>query len=161
MALIVSDANVFIDLEAGGLTKRLFRLPETIAVPDVLFKEELLERHANLLELGLRVLVVNEAGVARASTLATRYRRPSRNDLLALVLAEQRSCPLLTGDRYLREAAMSEGIEVHGTLWVSERLFDARLVSVERLEKAFERMREDGRRLPWADVQSLLRRLGS
>jgi ribosome-binding protein aMBF1 (putative translation factor) len=39
MALVVSDANVFIDLEEGGILAPLFRLPEAIAVPDVLFED--------------------------------------------------------------------------------------------------------------------------
>jgi len=159
MALVVSDANVFIDLAVGGLVKQLFRLPEDIAVPDVLFSEELAEHHAYLREMGLVVLVVRPDGVRRATVLASKYRRPNRNDLLALALAEQERCALLTGDRYLREAASAEGVEVHGTLWVTERLFDARLVSASRLETAYQRMRDEGRRLPWADVDALLRRL--
>jgi len=33
--LIVSDANIFIDMDCAGLTARMFRLPEEFAVPDV------------------------------------------------------------------------------------------------------------------------------
>lgn len=36
MALIVSDANIFIDMAVGGLTRLMFRIGEEIAVPDVL-----------------------------------------------------------------------------------------------------------------------------
>jgi hypothetical protein len=161
MALVVSDANVFIDLEEGGILKPLFRLPEAIAVPDVLFEMELRERHAHLLELGLRVLVIQPRGVERATGLAARYRKPNRNDLFALVLAEQESCPLLTGDRFLREAALAEGVTVHGTLWVTERMVEARVLSASRLRAAYARMREHGRRLPWGKVEALLERLGA
>jgi predicted nucleic acid-binding protein len=161
MALVVSDANVFIDLEEGGILAALFRLPEAIAVPDVLFEEELRDRHAHLLELGLRVLVVKERGVERAVALAAQYRKPNRNDLFALALAEQESCPLLTGDRFLREAAVAEGVTVHGTLWVTERMVEARALPATRLRAAYARMREGGRRLPWGKVEALLERLGA
>ena len=161
MALVVSDANVFIDLEAGGILAPLFRLPEAIAVPDVLFEEELRDRHAHLRKLGLRVLVVERRGVERAAALALHYRKPSRNDLFALALAEQESCPLLTGDRFLRDAALAEGVTVHGTLWVTERMVEARVVPAARLRAAYARMREFGRRLPWGKVEALLERLGA
>ena len=50
---LISDANIFIDFECAGLTKPLFRLPMMIAVPDILFYEELEEMHSDLLSLGL------------------------------------------------------------------------------------------------------------
>ena len=43
--LLVSDANIFVDFECAGLTTQLFQLPVTIAVPDILFYEELEEMH--------------------------------------------------------------------------------------------------------------------
>ena len=41
MPLLISDANIFIDFEEAGLLEALFRLPETIGVPDLLFEDEL------------------------------------------------------------------------------------------------------------------------
>ena len=49
MLLLVSDANIFIDIEDGHLTPVVFRLPYEIAVPDILFELELRERHSHLL----------------------------------------------------------------------------------------------------------------
>ena len=36
MLLLISDANILIDIEDGNLTSVLFRLPYEIAVPDIL-----------------------------------------------------------------------------------------------------------------------------
>ena len=66
----------------------MFRLPETIAVPDVLFAEELEIRHAHLLAMGLVKLEVRDEFVLEAYRLAGIYRKPSHNDLLALSLAK-------------------------------------------------------------------------
>ena len=76
-----------------------------------------------------------------------------------MAAAEQEACPLLTGDRNLRVAAEGEGIEVHGTLWVAERLVVAGVVSVDELRDAYAKMRASERRLPWAEVDRQLKRL--
>jgi hypothetical protein len=44
--LLISDANVIIDMEVGGLIKQMFRLEYEFAVPDVLYEEELRENHS-------------------------------------------------------------------------------------------------------------------
>ena len=59
MKLLISDANILIDMEEGGLIESMFRLPETFAVPDILYEEELLAHHANLPGLGLQVLEIS------------------------------------------------------------------------------------------------------
>ena len=98
MLLLISDANILIDIEIGGLAAPMFSLEYQFAVPDVLYYEELEERHSYMLEMGLVVKELDEAMVMRVSHLAAHYPRPGRIDLFALVLAANEECPLLTGD---------------------------------------------------------------
>jgi predicted nucleic acid-binding protein len=161
VALLVSDANIFIDLEDGGLVEAIFRLPETVAVPDLLFEDELRHQHAHLIDHGLVLVELSSDSLARVVQLAGKYFRPSRLDLAALAAAEQQKCPLLTGDRNLRSAALAEGVEVHGTLWLADRFVSSGIVSLAQLREAYARMRVAGRRLPWAEVDEQLRRLSS
>lgn len=156
MRLLISDANVLIDFEAGGVTAALFDLGAGLAVPDVLFEEELKASHAALIEHGLRVLALSSESVSHALQLALRHRRPRRNDLLALALAVQERCPLVTGDRALRSAAVAEGVEVHGTLWLMTEVRLRGVRSVGDLREAYGRMRAAGRRLPWDEVRTWL-----
>lgn len=158
MRLLISDANILIDFDVGGLLPKLFQLEATLAVPDVLFEEELKDHHPELPSMGLEILRLREPAILRAVRLAQIYRRAGRNDLLALVLAEQESCPLLTGDKFLRGAAELEGVEVHGSLWVANRMYEEDLVDAARLSSAFDQMRDCGRRLPWAEVRRHIRR---
>lgn len=102
MLLLISDANILIDIEVGGLTASMFSLNYQFALPDVLFYDELEEQHAHLLDMGLEVRELSERMVARVSEFARQYRRPSRMDLFALVLAAEEHCPLLTGGQDLR-----------------------------------------------------------
>jgi hypothetical protein len=77
MLLIISDANVLIDMEVGGLSHGLFELEVDIAVPDILFEEELSLHHGHLLQMGLKTLSVKSAGIAYVQEIAATYRRAS------------------------------------------------------------------------------------
>lgn len=156
---LVSDANIFIDMEVGGVLEFMFSLPETIAVPDVLYAEELEKQHPHLLKMGLRTLEVRAEFVSEAWRMGELYPKPSQNDLLALSLAKQEQCPLLTGDARLREAALCENVDVRGTLWLMERLFAAAVLDIAKIEAAYGKMRQENRRLPWQDVEVQLQRL--
>lgn len=159
MRLLVSDKNILMDWEAAGRLPTLFAWGATLVVPDVLFAQELGSRAALLTALGLQVLELDERGVDRVAMLAQRYRGPSRIDLFALALAERQACALLTGDKALRSAATSENVEVHGSVWLGERMVEAGVLDVEELREAFEVMCRRGRRLPQAEIHSLLTRL--
>ena len=99
--------------------------------------------------------------MAYADRLVTKYRHlgASTNDFVALALASQEKCPLLTGDLRLRTAGQLEGVDIHGTLWLIERMVKARTVTVRQAEGAYTKMREAGRRLPWDEIEKQLRAL--
>lgn len=157
--LLISDANVLIDMKADGLLARMFSLPVQFAVPDTLFEEELKTHHPELPGLGLAPLELRGESVEHAGALAEKHQRTgvSRNDLLALALAVQEQCPLLTGDNRLRMTADAEGIEVHGTLWLMEQLLLSRLIAPARAKRAYQAMRDAGRRLPWGEVEAQIK----
>ena len=157
--LIISDSNIFIDMESGELLQILFRLPETFAVPNILYYEELAEHHANLPSNGLQILELREEFMLEAYQLRGRYTKLSQNDLFAMALAKQEICPLLTGDKNLRKAAKDEKIEVRGTLWLVERMFEEKIIGVSKVEYAYEGMRQEQRRLPWDEVDAQMKRL--
>lgn len=124
MLLLISDANILMDVEAGDLTTAMFSLDYQFAVPDVLYYEELQEQHRDLQDKGLKLKTLSPKGVERVQELSQKYRKPSRNDLFALVLAELNKCPLLTGDAALRQATNAENIEVKGTIWLLEEMLN-------------------------------------
>lgn len=158
MLLLISDANILIDIEIGGLVAPLFSLEYQFAVPDVLFYEELEERHNYMLDMGLVAREFDEAMVKQVIQLAARYPRPGRNDLFALVLAAKEVCPLLTGDRDLKLAAKNENVEVRGTLWLVNEMVRTGKISVHVARGAYQRMQAYGRRLPWELAESELRK---
>jgi hypothetical protein len=156
MLLIVSDASVLIDIECGELTSAMFSLPWQFAVPDVLFDEELAERHGHLLDLGLISKSMSGDLVSEAYVLRQQYAKTSVNDLLALTLAKSENCQLLTGDKALRDVANELNVEVHGTLWLVEQMLREGEITIEVAHVAFDRMKHSGSRLPWSNVEEML-----
>jgi predicted nucleic acid-binding protein len=159
--LLISDANILIDMEEGSITGQMFQLDAVFAVPDLLYEEELREEHSYLPELGLRTLELTGETIAYAEALISRYARTgaSTNDLLALALARQEKTTLLTGDDKLRRVAESERVACHGTLWLVEQLVTVRLLTITDAKTAYARMKAAGRRLPWDEAMQRLNAL--
>jgi predicted nucleic acid-binding protein len=157
MLLLISDANILIDMEAGQLMERLFQLPMQFAMPDILYWEEIEPGTPGLEDQGLRILEVTGEYVRYASELPDKYgSEPSANDYLALALAKQEGCPLLTGDQSLKAAAQAEDVSVMGTVWLLRTMVENQLLSVDEAIAALALMKEGKRRLPWTDAERIL-----
>lgn len=156
MLLLVSDANILMDVEVGDLVAPMFSLGYQFAVPDILYYEELEEQHAHLLDMGLQTRTLSAKRVERVQTLSQTYIKPGRNDLFALALAEVEKCPLLTGDAALRQAAETEQVEVKGTVWLISEMVREQRITVTVARAALHKMRTNGRRLPWDAAEQML-----
>ncbi|RFC35865.1 MAG: hypothetical protein DID92_2727743785 [Candidatus Nitrotoga sp. SPKER] len=156
MLLLISDANILVDVEVGDLVAPMFSLGYQFAVPDILYYEELEEQHAHLLDMGLQTRSLSAKNVERVQSLSQTYVRPGRIDLFALVLAELEKCPLLTGDAALRLAAETEQVEVKGTIWLIGEMVREQRITVAVARAALHKMRINGRRLPWESAEQML-----
>ena len=168
MRLLISDANILIDMEAGALMETLFRLPMQFGIPDLLYYEEIEEGSPGLEQLGLQIMEVSGDFVKYAAQLPSQYNptlpakngaKPSHNDYLALALAKQESCTLLTGDANLRIVASKESVTVMGTIGLLCAMVENQLLTVDDALKALHKMKEGKRRLPWPDAEKLLETL--
>ena len=164
MTLLISDANILIDMVEGGILERMFQLPEAFAVPDVLYHQELSTHHPELQALGLECISLRPEGVQEALELSQGCMArdaPSMNDLFALMLARQEACPLLTGDKRLRQLAAQQyaEVELRGTLWLVDAMVRGALLTVAEAETAYQRMQDGNSRLPWAEVRKQIKQL--
>lgn len=168
MRLLISDANILIDMEAEALLETLFRLPMQFGIPDLLYYEEIEEESPDLDDLGLLIMEVSGDFVKYAEQLPSQYNhtlpakngpKPSHNDYLALALAKQESCTLLTGDANLRVVASKEQITVMGTIGLLCAMIENQLLSVDDAFKALDRMKDGKRRLPWPEAEKVLNAL--
>ena len=82
--------------------------------------------------------------------------KPSHNDYLALALAKQEACTLLTGDTNLRRVADREQVTVMGTIGLLRTMIENQLLTVDGAFKALDRMKTGKRRLPWPEAEKML-----
>ena len=146
---MVTDANIWIDLLHGHLAGRVFELGEPLIAPDFVL-EELEDDQEELVRLGLEVVTLDPDQTERMVDLVATYEKCSTPDLASLLLAIDRGIILLTGDGALRAAAEKLGVEVHGTLWVLDRLVEGELIG--RAEACVGLQRIVGSFLPAAEV---------
>ncbi|WP_373182405.1 PIN domain-containing protein [Halomonas campaniensis] len=157
MLLLISDANILIDMEAGDLVDVFFRLPLQFAMPDIIYMEEIEPGSPGLEAQGLKIMEVTSAYVEYALQLPEQYGELAcHNDYLALALAKQEGCPLLTGDQGLKQVALGEDVSVMGTVWLLRAMVENRLLSVDDALNALGRMKTRKRRLPWAEAERIL-----
>ncbi|MBB87289.1 MAG: DUF3368 domain-containing protein [Xanthomonadales bacterium] len=147
--LLISDSNILIDLDCCGLLPKVFKLPFQIAVPDVLYLEELSEKHAELPALGLKVLQFGPNVTSDIMRMRRQYPASGFLDLTALAVARSLGADLLTGDKQLRKIAEAEQQRVRGTIWVMTALVEHKVLSRRHAVDALEVMKSSGRRLPW------------
>jgi predicted nucleic acid-binding protein len=153
----VVDTNILIDFYRGRLLEALFALPFTFLAPDVILAELEAPDGQQLLAWGLRSASLTGEQVDAVVALATVHRRPSINDLFALILARSRKATLLTGDQAAREVAESEGITVHGTPWLLDELVRVTIITPEEAADGLACMIASGSRLPERECRLRLR----
>ena len=119
--------------------------------PDVVIAELLLPSW-NLLGMGLIEKSLPGSGMLTAEELVKKHPRPGRIDLISLVLAIQENALLLTGDEDLRKAALQEGVDVHGTLWLLDAMVEGGTISDAEGCRSLKLMCNAGRRLPKKEV---------
>jgi len=153
LQILISDSNIFIDMEVAHLTSQMFALPYNFATPDILYYEELEEEHPNLLDTDLKILTLSPETIKYTESIVSKYPKAGKNDLFALALAKQESCPLLTGDGALRKAGKKEEIQIFGTIWIMDELIKHNIITKDEAMEAYDRMKSNKRRLPWELIE--------
>ncbi|MXZ23703.1 MAG: type II toxin-antitoxin system VapC family toxin [Caldilineaceae bacterium SB0665_bin_21] len=143
----VIDASCLIDLRKGGLLRVLGNLPYRLIIPLPIRASELLDfsdrQWQRLDAQGMITHDLTPTEVAQALMLKERYRALSANDCFCLVAALANRGILLTGDALLRKVAVSEGLRVHGVLWVIDELAVAEACSTCLLVDALRTWQSD------------------
>jgi predicted nucleic acid-binding protein len=76
--------------------------------------------------------------------------------LLALTLAKHEGCKLLTWDKALKKVARQLNVEVHGTIWLVQKLLEHEKITIERARIAFQQMINLDSRLPQSEIEKIL-----
>lgn len=151
--ILVTDANIWIQLEDGGLLEEAFQLGCRLAAPDLIVSELGPVLGPRVCELGLVLLATEDGAEDDWADLRTRYPRPGDVDLYGLLQARLLACRLVTGDRHLREAAETEGIEVSGLLWLLDLMVELDVLGRRAARRSLQAICDRGARLPMEECE--------
>lgn len=157
--MFVVDADVLIHLDAGGLVAELFELGHEIVASDITL-DELRDgppARETLVALGLAPKSLTGQRVVDVAHVVAANRGVSVQDVSAMLVAEDEGCVLLTGDGSLRVLAKCRGVEVHGVLWLLDRLLEQGLREASRAADALEAMLAVGARLPLGECEARIK----
>jgi predicted nucleic acid-binding protein len=169
MKVAIKDANVFIDLESMGLLDLWFQLGITTLTSSFVVMELEDGGHENALACirtgqAVEAEISGEemAGAFAEFQDAHGGKGLSESDLSVIYLALREDAMVLSGDRLLRSTAEAQHLEVHGTLWILDRLVESGVlkpaVAAERLETLIRRTGREQRYLPKAECASRINR---
>lgn len=147
-SIYISDTNIWIDFRHAGLLEVLFALPFTLCCTDFVLAELSDFDHEDLIVRGLKVLELDEESIAGLTGLKAEHNNSSLADVSCYHLAMQSRFPLLTGDGQLRKQALKDGIQVHGALWLLDKLVELGLISRQRAHDSLSLMLAANARLP-------------
>ena len=160
---ISSDTNIWFDFEAIGHLEHPFLLNHSYFISDFPYDEEInkSEEINKIVTSGcLQVTSVNNEELALVNKLTIKYQNLSFYDLVALAIAIKRKWVLLTGDGLLRNAAVTEKIECHGSIWIYDQLIREKKISKscynQCLLKLLDLVKQGKRRLP---IEELVKRI--
>ncbi len=155
-SVLVTDTNIWIDLENGGILIEVFQLPYRFLIPDFAIPELIRPRWETLEVLGLKVHELPAEQVVELVQLRQANRSLSIIDLAAFLLAKMLDATLLTGDWHLNELANASGLSVHGAHWLLDEMVHFKALTPGQAATALKRMLELGARLPAEECSNRL-----
>jgi len=155
--IYISDTNIWIDFNNAGLLDELFRLPFALCCTDFVLEELKDFDHAALLTRGLIVEGMDGTAIIELHGMMIEHNNSSLPDVSCYFLARQTARPLLTGDGRLRKQAQKDGLEVHGALWLLDRLVEHAVIPPARAADCLELMLRRNARLPHVECLARLK----
>jgi len=156
--LLVTDTNIWIDLEYGEVLSFVFQLPYKFITTDFAANEIEYELWASLVSLGVEAFGLSPEQISDIYLLNQNHHPVSIADLSCLVLTRDLPAILLSGDKPLRKLAEIQAIEVHGVLWLLDRLVDHLIISPNQACVALIRILAHNARLPEKPCKTRLRK---
>jgi len=155
--LLVTDTNIWIDLENGSLLDTIVDLPYQFIMTDFAANELLPNQWTTVMSLGVQAYPLSSEQISDIYDLNQHHKTVSTTDISSLVLARDLQAILLSGDNPLRKLAEEFVIEVHGVLWVLDKIVQHQLILRRRACFALKRILAENARLPKGPCQKRLR----
>ena len=162
--IVVSDTNIFIDLISVNLLDGFFSLPWEIHITDMVMKELKDSNQKSTVETFrqrgcLKVSVFNGEEMMeliRMRKQASASSNASIQDCSVWKLAKNLGCPLLTGDNRLRKVVQKDDVEVHGILYLFDKMLEHQVINYETAITKLQSLFSINSRLPKDEIDKRL-----
>lgn len=159
--IVVNDTNVFIDLYEVGLLDEFFSLPWEVHTTDFVMLELLREgQHDTVARYKAdKRLIVPVFEAKEMLEIGNLFQQSLNKTNLSLTdcsvwyYAKVNNYILLTGDRKLRTTSAYEGVEVHGVIYVFDRLIELNVISRQVAVKKLQQLYSINSRLPKEEIE--------
>ncbi len=165
--LVVSDANIFIDLISMGFIGDFFLLSFDIMTVDFIMRElkksgqkEIVQAYEARKKLTIQTFSADE--IVEINTLrdSAGY-KVSIQDCSIWFCSKKIGAAILTGDKALTTRARGDGIEVHGLLYVLDQLVDQNIIPPALASEKLSELANCNKRLPEKLIRELISRWDS
>ncbi|MCH8530729.1 MAG: hypothetical protein LAT65_07750 [Saccharospirillum sp.] len=151
--ILVSDTNIWIDLQHSGLLEAVFRLPHQFVTTEFVWRELRKPPGKQLTDLGLGIEVISSRETLMLFDLKQTLNNYFLADVSCYFIALERGWALLTNDGALRKSGHSAEMEVRGVLWILDELEQHQILSHIMLADALNSMPQTSARLPNRECQ--------
>lgn len=153
MKIAINDANILIDCCDIGLIPALIQLDFELHTTDFVMNEIQNEQQLEILieMISIKKLIVNEfdsISLQQIIEQSQQFPKLSIQDCSVLYLAEAKNAILLTGDGALRRTAHRNDVEVHGMLWVLDKMITQNILTQKIAFQKLMDLMEINPRLP-------------
>ena len=162
--IAISDTNIFIDLIEIELLDEFFGLPWEIHTTDMIVHElKNAKQHEKIAAYCGKSLHVKSFEVEEMIRLidfhATQHERTNvtLQDCSVWFYAMESSCTLLTGDAKLRNAARKSGVDVHGVIYVIDKLVEENILSCRDAIDKLKQLKMLNQRLPLPEIEKRIK----
>lgn len=163
MVVVVNDTSVLIDLIDMNLLRVYVDLGWELRTTDLILDElsddaeyhqvEALVLNGHLIVESLDIQTMSVVAVMSIDNSGL-----SIEDCSVWHTAKSRDAILMTADQSLRKKAMTDGVEVHGSLYIVDKMLDDGAISAEEAIDALNELKAANERAPSKEIDQLIQR---
>ena len=148
--LLISDANIFIDLDKIDLLDTCNQLSYKIITTDFVYNELYSQQKETLDKLNIEQLTFEAEEMIDFYTKYSQLGNVgiSPEDYSLIYKAKKENCSILTGDRALRNYIIKEHIQVFGIFFILDSILEQNLISEEEWKIKLKTLQTINQRLP-------------
>lgn len=157
--LLISDANIFIDLEKTDLLKHFDMLGIAIATSDFVYNELNSEQRSIVTTLSIEIYTMDGDELMGFLTefTAQNLKKLSSQDYSIFYYAKKHGAEVLSNDKRLRKYATKKSIPVKGLFYILDEMVAQQCVTPRTMVEKLLQLKEINKRLPIDEIDKRMK----